>query len=604
MAQSAGAIDGPSLTSFVDGYMQHAMASGQTVGATVAVVRDGRLLMAKGYGDADLARGLTVSGATTQFRIGSISKVLVWIAVMQQVEAGRLDLEVDVNRYLPDFQLPTDFTAPITLRHLMTHTAGFEDNYVRLFVTGPRQVGNLRDTLQATMPRRVRLPGSLAAYSNYGAALAAHLVSVVSGMSWDDYVETQILRPLGMRDSTTRQPVPPHMEASRAKGYIATAAGSEEQGFTYIPLAPAGAASATAADMAKLMAELLNPAGSRVLSAASKARLLNNAYVLNPLGNNLSLGLYEMTLGGARALGHEGNTLLFHSRMVLWPAQKMGLFVSANSMESLMVPQELYAALSAYLGLSAKPAALSEVTQAQAHTGFYVTARRNVSNFTKFLGVFDSAHVAFDRNSLTLQVSDMTGTRRYRQLDEEVFHQVDGNGRIYFRPSPDGKQTLYFADRPAMGYTQATWPETLPFNLLLGLVWLVLAAGVLLVWPVSSLTHRRQPSAPGQRWLTILCAAACLAVVVFFTQVAAVADNAYQMMLQGLAQLPPLLWWPLAFAVLVFLQLLYGVRVWVEGFWWTSRRIHFTVLLLVQCALVWWFWYWNLLPEILLGYLK
>ena len=253
--ERARSPDGEALGYFVDGFMQHAVVSGKSVGATLALIRDGRLIAAKGYGLADIAESRPVRAATTQFRIGSISKVLVWIAVLQQVEAGRLHLETDVNEYLKQFKMPPDFTAPITLRHLMTHTAGLEDDFVNLFVTGPRQVGGLGETLAANIPRRVRLPGSLVAYSNYGAALAAYLVTQVSGMQWDDYVDAHIFKPLGMRDSTTRQPVPEHMEASRAKGYISVGGDVQEQAFSFLPLAPAGAASATAVDVAKLMAE-------------------------------------------------------------------------------------------------------------------------------------------------------------------------------------------------------------------------------------------------------------------------------------------------------------------------------------------------------------
>ncbi len=128
------------------------------------------------------------------FRIGSVSKVLVWIAVMQQVAAGKLDLNADVNSYLQTMQIPYTYPQPITLTHLMTHTAGFEDRLIGLFAYGPMTVGDFHSNLIATMPRRVMIPGHFAAYSNYGAALAAHLV------------ETRLGRRLG------RLRRPPHTE--------------------------------------------------------------------------------------------------------------------------------------------------------------------------------------------------------------------------------------------------------------------------------------------------------------------------------------------------------------------------------------------------------
>ncbi len=599
------APDIANLSQQVDGYMRHTVVSGKTVGATVAIVRNGRLLALKGYGDADRTRGIPVQGGTTQFRIGSITKVLVWIAVMQQVEAGRLDLEADVNSYLQDFQLPPDFTAPVTLRHLMTHTPGLEDNLVDLFVSGPRQLGELGSNLANHVPQRVRLPGSLTAYSNYGAALAGYLVAHVSGMSWDDYVEAHVLQPLGMRDSTTRQPVPAHMEATRARGYLPVLGGEKEQGFTYVPLAPAGAASATAADMAKLMAELLNPNASQILSAASKAQLFGDAFVIHPEVNAMALGPYEMTLGdGARAVGHDGNTILFNSRMVLWPQQGVGVFVSTNTLGAEPVATELVELVASQLGLAGSEPALADVVDGAKYAGQYLSARRNHSNFSKLLGVMDSAQVQFDKETLSLLITDLGGTRRYRQVSDGAFQQVDGFTRVAFTPSPSGGQILYFSDRPMTAYTAATLPESVMVNLAILLTWLVLAVGVLLVWPISSLTHRRHDTVAGQRLLALLCYAACVVVALFGVSVAGAAENAYALLLHGFANIAQLLWWPVAFAVLVVVQLVYGFRVWLAGFWWPSRRLHFTLLLFAQCAMVWWFWYWNLLPAVLLEYLK
>ena len=603
-SERARSSDGEALAYFVDGFMQHAVVSGKTVGATLALIRDGRLIAAKGYGLADIAQSRQVRAATTQFRIGSISKVLVWIAVLQQVEAGRLHLETDVNEYLTRFKMPPDFTAPITLRHLMTHTAGLEDDFVNLFVTGPRQVGGLGETLAANVPRRVHLPGSLVAYSNYGAALAAYLVTQVSGMQWDDYVDAHIFKPLGMRDSTTRQPVPEHMETSRAKGYIPVGGDVEEQAFSFIPLATAGAASATAVDVAKLMAELLNPAGSRVLSAASKAQLRAGAYVVDPRVNGMALGLYEMSLGDVRALGHEGSTVLFNARMVFWPAHDIGLFVATNTMGGQSVATDLFELVADQLGLSGHSVPLADVAEGDTYSGFYVTARRNYSNFSKLMALADVARVDFDTATSSLMITDIHGIHRYRQVDRQVFQQHNGTTRVVFKPSPDGSQALYFSNRPMSAYIPAAAPETPMFNLGVWLSWVALGLGVVLVWPVSSSTHRRHDVVPGQRLLALLCYFGCLLVGLFIVRVAGLADNGYQLVLHGFKELPALLWMPVVYAGLVLLQLLYGVRVWAQGFWWPSRRLHFTLFLLVQCALVWWFWYWNLLPEVLLEYLK
>src|SRR4030095_12333522 len=104
--------------------------------ATISVVKDGKLLVAKGYGFADVEKKKAVSEKETLFRPGSISKLFTWTAVMQLFEQGKLDLDRDVNEYL-DFKLPDAFGKPIPLKHIMTHTPGFEEQIKDLFSTAP-----------------------------------------------------------------------------------------------------------------------------------------------------------------------------------------------------------------------------------------------------------------------------------------------------------------------------------------------------------------------------------------------------------------------------------------------------------------------------------
>src|SRR5262245_56680840 len=143
-------------------------------GAVVAIVKDGQTLFAKGYGYADVAAKRPVSVDATLFRIASISKLFAWTAVMQLVEQGKLDLDRDVNEYL-DFRIPATYPQPITLRHLMTHTAGFQE--VMLYNgLPPSQLPPLKEFLIARMPLRIFPPGETPAYSNYGCTLAGYIV--------------------------------------------------------------------------------------------------------------------------------------------------------------------------------------------------------------------------------------------------------------------------------------------------------------------------------------------------------------------------------------------------------------------------------------------
>src|SRR3954447_5464973 len=171
---------------FLDGLLPSAMAIGDIAGATVAIVKDDSLLLTRGYGFADVEKRIPVSAEQTLFRPASISKLFTWTAVMQQVEAGKLDLDHDINEYL-DFKLEGFGGQPIKLRHLMTHTAGFEESLLDLLVTDINKLKPLGDALKDSIPARIYPPGTVPAYSNYGASLAGYIVSRVSGMPFEQY---------------------------------------------------------------------------------------------------------------------------------------------------------------------------------------------------------------------------------------------------------------------------------------------------------------------------------------------------------------------------------------------------------------------------------
>src|SRR5512141_299574 len=121
-----GPTDPAEMEAFIDKLLKHEMDENHIAGAAVAVVKDGKLFFTKGYGYADLENKIPVDPEQTIFRIGSVSKTFTWTAVMQLVEQGKLDLDADVNTYL-DGRIPATYPQPITLKHLLTHTAGFED---------------------------------------------------------------------------------------------------------------------------------------------------------------------------------------------------------------------------------------------------------------------------------------------------------------------------------------------------------------------------------------------------------------------------------------------------------------------------------------------
>jgi CubicO group peptidase (beta-lactamase class C family) len=151
MVAVAASLDARDVEVFMNGFINAQLSAHHIAGATVAVVKDGQVILVKGYGYADYANLKPVDGQTTLFRVASIGKLFVWTSVMQLAEQGKIDLNADVNTYLNTFKIPDDFGKPVTMLNLMTHTAGFED--------GTRDA--TVDTLERLQPLGVYLSGHI-----------------------------------------------------------------------------------------------------------------------------------------------------------------------------------------------------------------------------------------------------------------------------------------------------------------------------------------------------------------------------------------------------------------------------------------------------------
>ena len=213
-----GPTDPAEMKAFLDKLLGREMEKHHIAGAAVSVVKDDKLFFAKGYGDADLENKIPVDSEQTNFRIGSLAKLFTWTAVMQLAEQGKLDLDEDINTYL-DFRIPDTYPQPITLKHLMSHTAGFEDLYYERLASDPNDLLPPREWLISHMPARVRPPGDIAAYSSYGASLAGYIVARVSGEPYNRYIQEHILNPLGMVHTTAQSSMPPDIRAHTSVGY-------------------------------------------------------------------------------------------------------------------------------------------------------------------------------------------------------------------------------------------------------------------------------------------------------------------------------------------------------------------------------------------------
>ena len=329
-AQAAHPLTVADAEAWLDGLVPTALNTAEVPGAVVVIVKDGQVLVEKGYGFSDYEKRVPVDPRTTLFRPGSTSKLFTWTAVMQLVELGKVDLDADVNRYL-DFNVPARHGIPVTLREIMTHRAGFEETAQDLVTFGETSPA-LGDVVKRYVPPRILDPGEGPAYSNYATAVAGYIVQRVSGEAYDEYIRRHILMPLDMKNSTFRQPLPEAMRPHMSKGYETW--DKPGAGYEIVSVAPAGALASTGEDMAHFMiAHLqLGRYGDGGILKPDTARLMQSTITkaLPDLNGN-ALGFYEQNVNGHRVIAHGGDTNYFHTDLTLFPDDNVGLYISVNA---------------------------------------------------------------------------------------------------------------------------------------------------------------------------------------------------------------------------------------------------------------------------------
>jgi CubicO group peptidase (beta-lactamase class C family) len=439
------------VETFLDGIVPLQLDREDIAGATIAVVKDGKLLFAKGYGYADAKHKKLVT-AETLFRPGSISKLFTWTAVMQLVEQGKLDLGKDVNEYL-DFKIPEAFGQPISLKNILTHTAGFEEQLKDLFVADKRSP-NLGNHLKTHIPKRIFAPGMTPAYSNYGAALAGYIVERVSGQPFNDYIQQNIFEPLGMTHSTFAQPLPPELVPLMSNGYVL--ASDEPKEFETIGPFPSGSLTTSAADMSKFMLAHLQEGrlgGAQILKPETTRLMHSRAFGLDPAANEMAYGFWEESRNGQRIIGHGGDTIYFHSDLHLLVDAGVGFFVSYNSVGrgQIYSTQVLWDAfLNRYF--PAPPVNLptldSAKNDANAVSGNYMISRRSES-ILKSLALLGEATVSANEDD-TISVGEMLGVmndangkpKRWREVAPMTFRDINGQDSLIFKPDLNGRTQL------------------------------------------------------------------------------------------------------------------------------------------------------------------
>lgn len=605
-------IPAADLEAFVDGAVREAMAAGHVAGVVVSVVQNGQVALEKGYGLARTRPQAAVDPDQTLFRLGSVSKTFTWLAVLKQAEAGRINLDQPVNAYLPVASRVPDenFPEPVKVRQLMDHSAGFEDRELgRLFVADPRAYLGLDASLQRRRPHRVRTAGELSDYSNYGVALAGAAVANNAGRPFEDMIETEVLRPMELGDTTFRQPYPetaglpapmPAAQVQRlSESFLWTARGRRLLPVELASLSPAVGASSSGADMSRYMLVLLGN-GKTSLGEAygpeTARRIRTNLSRPAPGLDGWAYGFREQTLpGGFHGFGHDGATLGFRTALVVAPELGLGVFVAGNTdtaegltrrLPGLLV-QRFYAA--SRLPPPADAAAVREA--ARGYTGLYLPTRRAYHGLEGLVG----------RLTRTMRVSVssegrlvLSQGRRARLFSPDgpagQFRALYGEDRIAFAPAQGRARSVFLpgGQGAAERIEGLQRPEVLGLAAILALsASLLVLAGICIRGSREGRETRAQTQAT---WLEAASAVVWLAAAVAFGLWLRGADDAAHLMYR----------WPspalvagsslaLFATLLTLIQALMLRRVWVGERrivgWSGGRKLRHTVTVLVYIAL-------------------
>lgn len=438
------------LESFLDEHLPAQLEEHDIAGATVALVAADGPTVAKGYGHADVEAERPVRAAETLFPLASVSKSVTGTAVMRAVEAGQVSLDADVNEYLDGFAIPDTYPDPVTLEHLGTHTAGFAPQHIGEYWFDPAELPPLAEAVADDPPVRVRPPGEIASYSNYGFALAGHVVATTAGTTFADYARRQVFDPLGMDRSTFRLPRPDDLGAATAAGYAHVDGAFSELDAHVSARRPAGGMAATATDMGRFMRLHLQGGrlgGTRFLPTATVEAMHAGRFVNHPAVDSVGFGVVERTRGGTTLVGTTGDGGPFQTAIGLLPEHGLGLFVAYNTRGADDARDEL---VDAFVDAFAPPREPEPIepdgrpTRADDLVGSYRHTRVAERSVAKVIGAAATLRVEVADDGTLLTHPEVPGpTARWVEVEPLVFRRVDGHQRLAFREE-DGEITYAF----------------------------------------------------------------------------------------------------------------------------------------------------------------
>jgi CubicO group peptidase (beta-lactamase class C family) len=607
--ESGRLADANEFESWVNSFLAEQADSSRMPSLGLVVVKDGGIFFQKGYGQANDEGNLTASPEQTLFRAASVSKLVTATAIMQLVEQGKLNLDADINTYLTRFQLENNYSAPITVRHLLTHTSGIEDRLFGNTVPSADRLVSLGDYFTAHVPRRIRPPGEQIAYSNTGMALAGHLVEAVSGLSFEEYVERNIFQPLGMTRSSFRQPYPAHL----APDVVPSGADSSA-----MLLYPSGSMITPISDMGRFIAAHLNGGkfgDARILSEETVREMHRQHFTGHAQMPGIAYGFFENYTNGRRVLFHTG--LSGHqSLLCLLPEENVGFYMVLSARQGGAYQDLRRKFMQAFLDhyfpaaqAYSLPAPPPDFTQrAERFTGLYrpnLFPRTTIETLA-YMGA-DTRVSANGDGTLTVSLPPL-GAKSFRIVEVEpmLFRSEDG---FYFAFGVDASGSINRMQMSGsivdpIGFDRLKWYESGTLHAVLAVTGFFLFLSfcfVSLVGFILRFFRKARHSEPSisrparLAWRMAFLASVCvilspvLALVWYFVGDPELRPYKIESALYVSLSI-------LQLAALLGLTLpIFAFKSWKQDYWSMARRIYFSIVAFAGLMMIPFFYYWNLL---------
>ena len=605
-------LDRAAVAAFVDDFMSRKMSEFHVPGITFVMVNDGRILFSAGYGYADVDQKLRVDPANHIFNLASISKTFVATAIMQLAEQGRISLDGDVNRYLKAFRIPDEGFGPVTFHDLLTHTAGFDEVPNSSTDKAEEYIPLEAFMLRRSVPRRIRAPGRVAQYSNYGFDLLGYLVQEISGEPFEQYQENHILKPLGMDHSSFEQVLPVHLGRNQVKRYrYDDKSGYQVRRPEYINEMPAGGLCSTAIDMAAFMiAHLQNGrwADTRILDEQT-AGLMHETHVSPAPGlDGIAYGFFVTHRNGWRILFHDGDGPGIHPRLALIPDAGTGFFFDTNGGGSLSLKMrvEFLQAFMDQFFPAATPLpiprpvspAVSRVNEVRGYYRLNIYEHSGLNKFLTTQAGLLAMKVSKEDARINVAAPLGLGAADFLEIQPGLFQQADGGDNfVVFSLDKTGRPESMHHRLLDLILTseRLAWYET-PVAILTPLVFCLIIFGLTFIsWPVRKLIgilrKRRQAGVRGtgagvMPWLTAVSGLAAFGILVVPE------SSGFDPMVSPvrIAAMRCLSWLPLGFTLLTIYSHARRERDARRGYFVKALGV---LQILAGLSFTWEAWYWN-----------